>query len=658
MTEAPEPAPRAGRDLPGPAPNDDGSYPPGPAPNDGPAPDDGPAGPTPADHPGSARPGPGPSAPAPGRAPPAPGPGATPAATPATPGSGAVTRSPGGAAPEPSGARSAARADAQPGHSLTQPTRSAVLDEAHLGDIEGAFGRIRLDDEHSSDLRRRLVTFLAIVGPGLIVMVGDNDAGGISTYAQAGQDFGYSLLWVLLLLIPVLIVNQEMVVRLGAVTGVGHARLINERFGRFWGWFSVGDLFLLNFLTIVTEFIGVSLALRYFGVSPYLSVPVAALLLVGITASGSFQRWERAMFGFIAVSLLLVPLALLSGPHYGSIAYHFVVPGVQGGINSNAVLLVIAIVGTTVAPWQLFFQQSNVIDKRITPRFIRYERADTMLGSLVVVGGAAAVLVVAVYAVRGTDLVGHFTSALGVANALGDKSGVLGALFAIVLLDASIIGAAAVTLSTSYAFGDVFGLKHSLHRKFKDAKAFYASYSALVAVAAAVVLIPGAPLGLLTTAVQALAGVLLPSASVFLLLLCNDPEVLGPWVNRRWLNITAAVIIGLLLTLSGTLVITTLFSQINAALTAIWLAVALMAMAAGAGLWLRLTRRRRAGATAAPAYLSMSRTERLNWRMPPLALLKPVQWSAGTKLGVLLLRGYLVVSVLLLVVKAVQLGGG
>ena len=189
------------------------------------------------------------------------------------------------------------------------------------------------------------------------------------------------------------------------------------------------------------------------------------------------------------------------------------VPGIQGGITSDAVLLIIAIVGTTVAPWQLFFQQSNVIDKRITPRFIKYERADTMLGSLVVVGGATAVLVVAVYAVRGTALAGHFTNALGVARALGDKSGVLGALFAIVLLDASIIGAAAVTLSTSYAFGDVFGLKHSLHRSFRDARAFYASYTALVAVAAAVVLIPGAPLGLLTTAVQALAGVLLPSAS-------------------------------------------------------------------------------------------------------------------------------------------------
>ena len=210
-----------------------------------------------------------------------------------------------------------------------------------------------------------------------------------------------------------LIVNQEMVVRLGAVTGVGHARLINERFGRFWGWFSVGDLFILNFLTIVTEFIGVSLALQYFHVSPYISVPVTGAVLIGITASGSFARWERAMFAFIPVSLILFPLALTSDPNWGQIGYHFVVPGVQGGFSSDAVLLIIAIVGTTVAPWQLFFQQSNVIDKRITPRFIGYERADTTLGALVVVIGAAAVLITAVFAVRGTHLAGNFTNALG-----------------------------------------------------------------------------------------------------------------------------------------------------------------------------------------------------------------------------------------------------
>ncbi len=531
---------------------------------------------------------------------------------------------------------------------------SAVLDDQHLGDIEGALGRIRVgEDDHRHGLKRRLVTFLAIVGPGLIVMVGDNDAGGVSTYAQAGQDYGYTLLWVLLLLVPVLIVNQEMVVRLGAVTGVGHAKLINERFGRFWGWFSVGDLFLLNFLTIVTEFIGVSLALQYFGISKYIAVPIAAAVLVAITASGSFQRWERAMLLFIAASLVLVPLAVLSHPGYSSSLYHLVVPGIKGGINSNGILLIIAIVGTTVAPWQLFFQQSNVIDKRITPRFMGYERADTVLGSLVVVVGAGAIVIVAAYAVRGTALVGRFTDALGVANALGDKNAVLGALFAIVLLDASIIGAAAVTLATSYAFGDMFGIKHSLHRSFRDAKAFYASYTAVVVTAAAIVLIPGAPLGLITTSVQALAGVLLPSASTFLLLLCNDPEVLGPWVNPRWLNALATFIIATLLMLSGTLVATTVFRHLDAGKVAVWLSVILFAVLIGTTAWLRLLRARH-GAAKPPA--PVPREQRSGWRMPPLALLKPVSWSPAMRLAMLAMYAYIVLSVLLLLVKAIQLG--
>jgi NRAMP (natural resistance-associated macrophage protein)-like metal ion transporter len=567
-----------------------------------------------------------------------------------------VTTPPGGAGPggppRPAPARETRPVRAQPGRP------AAVLDEAHLGDIEGAFGRIRLGDERpGGGLKRKLITFLAIVGPGLIVMVGDNDAGGVATYAQAGQNYGYSLLWTLLLLIPVLIVNQEMVVRLGAVTGVGHARLINERFGRFWGWFSVGDLFVLNFLTIVTEFIGVSLALRYFHVSPYISVPIAGVVLIAITTSGSFRRWERSLFAFIAVSLILFPLAFTSDPSWGQIGYHLVGPGVKGGVTSTAVLLIIAIVGTTVAPWQLFFQQSNVIDKRITPRFIGYERADTTLGAFVVVIGACAILIAAFFAVRGTNLYGQFTDALGVAHALERHGQWYGTAFSIVLLDASIIGASAVTLSTSYAFGDVFGIKHSLHRTFREAKPFYTSYAAMIVAAAAIVLIPHTPLGLLTEAVQALAGILLPSASTFLLLLCNDREVLGPWMNPRWLNILASAIIGVLLVLSGTLVVSTLFPHLDASQVATWIAIGLAALAALAGAWFWLSRNRQPAAQPRPR-ATMSEAERMAWRMPPLALLKPAEWSMGRKVALLTLRGYLVISVLLLVVKAVQLGRG
>ena len=537
------------------------------------------------------------------------------------------------------------------------PQRTAVLDSAHLGDIEGAFGRISLSEtDHPRTWKTRLLTLLAIVGPGIIVMVGDNDAGGVATYAQAGQNYGYSLLWVLLLLVPVLIVNQEMVVRLGAVTGVGHARLINERFGRGWGWFSVGDLFLLNFLTIVTEFIGISLAADYFGISKYIVVPISAVALVAIMASGSFRRWERAMFVFIAITLLQIPMLLMSHPQWGQAAKAFVVPSISGGISSDAVLLIIAIVGTTVAPWQLFFQQSNVVDKRITPRFMAYERADTVLGAFVVIVGATALLMTGDWAARSTNSVGNFTDAGAIAQLLGQHSHTLGSFFAIMLMDASIIGAAAVTLATSYAFGDVFGLKHSLHRGFADAKQFYLSYTAMVVFAAAIVLIPGAPLGLITTAVQALAGLLLPSASVFLLLLCNDPQVLGPWVNRPWLNWVAGLIVGTLLLLSGILMATTLFPKIDVVTVASYLAIALVVLAVAAVPVLRWTSRRQPAPPPPP--LPARGVDRNTWRMPPLTLLEPVVWSAGTRLGMIALRGYLVLGALLLVVKAVQVSRG
>jgi Mn2+/Fe2+ NRAMP family transporter len=543
---------------------------------------------------------------------------------------------------------------AQTGRYL-EARQSAVLDEAHLGDIEGAFGKITIGDiGERRTWRQRLLTLAAIVGPGIIVMVGDNDAGGVSTYAQAGQNYHTTLLWTLLLLIPVLVVNQEMVVRLGAVTGVGHARLINERFGRGWGWFSVGDLFVLNFLTIVTEFIGISLAASYAGISDYIAVPFAAIALVGIMASGSFSRWERSMFFFIGISLVQIPMFFLSHPRWGTIGHDFVVPGIHGGASSAAVLLIIAIVGTTVAPWQLFFQQSNIVDKRITPRFISYERADTVIGSFVVVIGAAAIMVTANYAATGTSAFGKFTDALGVAHLLSGRSSVLGALFAILLFDASVIGAAAVTLSTSYAFGDVFGIRHSLHRRFAEAKQFYLSYTAMVAVAAGIVLIPGAPLGLITTSVQALAGLLLPSASVFLLLLCNDPEVLGPWINPSWLNAVASVIVGTLLMLSGTLMATTLFPHVDVIGVLIGISIALAGVGIGVVAFLRISARRSGRRRPPPPVVTVA--EKMSWRMPPLTLLKPVRWSPGLRIGILSLRAYLVLSAVLLLVKAVQLG--
>ncbi len=536
----------------------------------------------------------------------------------------------------------------------TLERRNAALDSQHTGDIRGALGTIRLDD--TSPRRGRsahLKTLLAIVGPGLIVMVGDNDAGAFATYGQAGQNYGTRLLWTLLLLVPVLYVNQEMVLRLGAVTGVGHARLILERFGKFWGAFSVIDLFLLNALTIITEFIGVTLAAGFLGVPRLLAVALAALVIIGAAFTGSFRRFERMAIGLCAGSLLLIPIYFLAHPAASQMARGFVTPVLPGGSGQLAtvMLLIIGIVGTTVAPWQLFFQQSYVIDKRITPRFIKYEKADLWIGIVVVVLGAGAIMGFTAAAFAGHAGAGHFTNAADLAAGLQAHAGrIAGVLFAVALLDASIIGAFAVSLSTAYAIGDVFGLRHSLHRGVKGARGFYAIYGGLILAAAAVVLIPGSPLGLLTEGVQALAGVLLPSAAVYLLLLCNDREVLGPWVNGRRTNLFTGTVVAVLVALSVILTASVIDPGITARQILGILCGCVGATALGGIVF--VVARLRTGRLAAQA---IDRTGRENWRMPQLALLRRPAVPLGRKIGMTVLRSYLAVATVLVAVKIIEL---
>ena len=550
--------------------------------------------------------------------------------------------------------------------SATHDLHSAALDSAHVGDIRGALGTISADDTAARrSMSAKIKTLLAIVGPGLIVMVGDNDAGAFSTYGQAGQNYGTHLLWTFVLLIPVLYVNQEMVLRLGAVSGVGHARLILERFGRFWGAFSVIDLFLLNALTIITEFIGITLAAGYLGLPKVVAVVLAALVIVASAMTGSFRRFERIAMAFCAGSLLLIPVYVLSHPAAGQVASGFVLPVMPGGGGQlgTVMLLIIGIVGTTVAPWQLFFQQSYVIDKRITPRFIPYEKADLAIGiGIVVVGGAALMGAVAA-AFAGTSAAGHYADAAGIAAGLAAYAGkAAGALFAVALLDAAMIGAFAVSLSTAYALGDVLGLKHSLHRGVRQAKGFYVMYAALIACAATIVLIPGSPLGLFTEGVQVLAGVLLPSATVFLLLLCNDKAVLGPWVNGRVTNAITGAVIALLIMLSLILVASVTFPHISSRqivmIMAGFLGLAVVAVVAV------LTRRGGRQPDAAQAadpdgqLGAPGGVSKQDWRMPALAMLAPAPMSRARRLGMTGMWIYLAIAMAAVVYRIVELAAG
>jgi NRAMP (natural resistance-associated macrophage protein)-like metal ion transporter len=540
------------------------------------------------------------------------------------------------------------------------PPRSAVLDDAHLGDIKGALGTIA---HHDTGARNswwaRVRTLLAILGPGLIVMVGDNDAGAFGTYTQAGQNYGTTLLWTMLLLVPVLFVNQEMVLRLGAVTGVGHARLIFERFGKFWGAFSVVDLFILNALTIVTEFIGITFVLQFFGISKVAGVCIAAAVTMAAVSTGNFRRFERFAVVLCLMSLLLVPVLVSIHPPAGQMAHDFLIPGWPAHSKlSDVMLLVIGIVGTTVAPWQLFFQQSYIVDKRITPRFMKYEKADLWIGIVFVMIGAVAMISFCAALYAGKPESGNFTDAGGVIADLERYAGRTPAvLFAVALLDACIIGAAAVSLSTAYAIGDVFKIRHSLHRGVSDAKGFYLVYFGIVAAAATLVLIPGSPLGLLTEAVQTLAGVLLPSATVFLLLLCNDRAVLGPWVNSKKLNVFTGAVVWVLVMLSIILTASVMYPDITGdAILEVLAGGTLMAVAGyAATVVVRKLRRESENSATHESEFRSSKEPRANWRMPPLDELPAPQLTMSKRVWMGVLRGYLIVAVALVIVKVVQM---
>jgi Mn2+/Fe2+ NRAMP family transporter len=325
---------------------------------------------------------------------------------------------------------------------------------------------------------------------------------------------------------------------------------------------------LLNALTIVTEFIGITFVLRYFGVPKIPGLLAAGVFIIGAVSTGSFRQFERLAMLLVAGSLLLLPVLFLVHPPIGVIAQGLLVPQWPAHSDTAAVmLLLIAIVGTTVAPWQLFFQQSYIVDKRITPAFSAYAKVDLWLGIGLVMIGAVAMVAFSAALFAGKPGFGHFSDTGGILAALHDHVGPYAAtFFGIALLDACLIGAAAVSLATSYAIADVLQVRHSLHRKVTDATGFYLAYGILIAIAGGLVAISSdAFLGFLTNAVQALAGVLLPSATVFLLLLCNDRAVLGPWCNGLGRNLFTGMVIWVLVLLSIILTLATIFPTVSGA---------------------------------------------------------------------------------------------
>jgi Mn2+/Fe2+ NRAMP family transporter len=407
--------------------------------------------------------------------------------------------------------------------------------------------------------QRNVLTFLMVFGPGLIVMEADNDAGAVSTYVQAGAQYGLNLLWIMLLLLPIAYFVQEMVARLGIATGKGHAAMIYERFGKWWGRFSLIDLLFVNFLTLITEFAAISLALSKMGVSPYIGVPVAAVALVAMVLTGSYLRWERIVIFLCLIDVAWFLLAFLVHPDWAAVARNTLVPNLPPGrIDTNLVFLMIAIVGTTIAPWQLFFQQSCVAEKRLRFADLKWARVDTLVGAIFTVAVGAAMMIVGDYGLRHSI---HFDDPAQLAVDLAPVAGhVVRNGILLLMINAAVLGTTAISLASAWAYGEVQGWPHTLHKPLREAPGFYGVYMLCVGAAAGIVLIPAMPLQLVIVSVQVLAGLMLPSAIIFLQLLLNDHALLGDqWVNKTWNNRVNWTIVVILFALSLALAVQVFF---------------------------------------------------------------------------------------------------
>ncbi len=380
-----------------------------------------------------------------------------------------------------------------------------------------------------SNFGSRLAAFLMVMGPGLIVMQADTEAGSITTAAVAGAQYSFHLVGLLVILALPLYVVQEMTARLGSITGKGHAFLIRQKYGMGWAWVSLSVLFLCNIAALVTEFAGIMSAARMAHISPFLSVPVSAFLLISVVMTGKYRTAEYIALVFCLTDLLFIPAAFMAHPDWGEIARQvFSIP--TQSIDRDFILIVIGLIGAVIMPWMIYYQQSAVVDKKLTPADLPFERVDTAIGAIV----TEIIMAVIVIATGATLYINHIhvDDATQAAQALIPVAGkYAGLLFAVGLISASFLGAFVVAVSTAWAFGETFGWSHSLNHSFPQARKFYSFYAAGVVLAALIVLIHNIPLVTITVFVEVGNALLLPIVLTFLLLLTNDKNLLGDQVN-------------------------------------------------------------------------------------------------------------------------------
>jgi Mn2+/Fe2+ NRAMP family transporter len=421
-------------------------------------------------------------------------------------------------------------------------------------DVDRARDRVRVLSaraKHGFFSNARLLWLL--VGPGVLVMLGENDGPSMLAYAATGAKFGVGFfIPFVALTFCMAIVVQEMTVRLGAATHRGHAELIFERFGPFWGWFSMIDLGIGNFLTLITEFIAVRAGLGFFGVPAWLAIVIALVILYAALMSHRYWTWERITLAAAAFNLIFIPVALMTHPNWPAVGHAVLTWQPLPGFNQETLLIVLADIGATVTPWMLFFQQSATVDKGMTTKDIRFGRIDTVLGAALATAAAFATILATAPLLAHRMSADNFQAA-EFAQALEPIVGRFGAsLFALGMVEAGIVAAITISASSAYAFGEVTHKPHSLNLPMGEGKSFYAVLTLCAMAAAAIVLIPGLPLVYVVLVVNVVAVLAMPPALVFLFMLVNDKELMGNLVSPLWANVFAAAVV-FILTAAGVL---------------------------------------------------------------------------------------------------------
>ncbi len=411
-------------------------------------------------------------------------------------------------------------------------------------DVLRARDRLKVQQTRSDRRWLRLLWLLA--GPGVLVMLGENDGPSMVSYATTGATYGVGFFVPFILLTFVMaFVVQEMTVRLGVATRRGHAELIFQRFGPFWGYFAMGDLVFGNVLTLVTEFIAIQAGGLYFGLPSWLSVAFGVVLVTASLALRRYATWERVLMALAAGNLLFIPAALLAHPSGAALVHAVATWGpLPGGFGVGFVTLILANVGATVTPWMIFFQQSAVVDKGLTQADLPQGRMDTAIGAMVAAAAAIATVVATAPLFAAHVDVSQFASGADFATALRPLLGTTGAtLFALGIVEAGLVAAMTISTSSSYALAETMSARHSLNLNFAQGRLFYGAAIVSTLVAAGIVLIPGAPLLAMTLTVNVVATLLMAPALLFLLLLVNDREIMRDLANGWRANLAGGTIV-------------------------------------------------------------------------------------------------------------------